>query len=120
MPTQRQLNLFDAGGEDNPSPAGAHQVPAGGGYLSPEERKIMGVAAHPPLPPVYPGEITWSAFCHYMAEEGPYIPAAMRRKLIRAGIARRYQRQGTGRADEVLDFSDLVGKAEDALGPRPM
>lgn len=62
--------------------------------------------------------MTFSAFTAHFAANASRIPAAFAAEIRREAKARVMDRFAAGRADSVLDFSDLILRIETAVAPK--
>lgn len=59
--------------------------------------------------------MTFSTFTAYFAANKNNVPASVAAAVRREAVARVQERMSAGRADSVLDFSDLVLRMENAV-----
>lgn len=59
----------------------------------------------------------WSAFVSHFTANKRFLAPAVAAQIRREAIARYVARMAAGRADSVLDFTDLVQRIESAIQP---
>lgn len=59
--------------------------------------------------------MTASIFLRFLADNEKYLPKALVREIKTAAKARLIERYQAGRADSILDFSDLAARCEKAI-----
>ena len=62
--------------------------------------------------------MTFSTFTAHFAANASRIPASVAAEIRREAKTRVMDRFAAGRADCILDFSDLIGRIEAAVAPK--